>query len=215
MLTNEVDALVHGLAIQVARRYRTSAREDLLQQGRLWVLAHPLRMAEWLEADDTAAWGRMSAAITAELEAYARREKAAALGYALEDEAYYTVSLIEEMLPAVFDVDRELAPTLEKNEVKGPSDPAISAVWPAHLADVSAALDRSPMDSVSAAAIYARYEQGMTDQEIAADSLIPLDAVEPAIQRGLAAMVRYLGGERPRPCGRSCSECHGSLLTAV
>lgn len=223
MLTNEVDALIHGLAVQVARRYRTSdgsrrtyvERDDLLQQGRLWVLAHPIRMGEWLEADDDQAWRQMSQAIAAEMEAYARREKAASLGYELEDEAFYTIEMIESLLPAVFDPEREMAPVLERQEVAAPSDPAVSAVWPAHLADVSAALDRLPPGVQDC--VVMRYAEDMTDYEIAATLWtrgpdIEVAEVAPMIQSGLQAMVRYLGGERPRPCGRSCKECHGTLL---
>lgn len=221
MLTNEVDALIHGLATQVARRYRMVVRDDLLQQGRLWVLAHPLRMEAWLSDDDAASWRKMSEAIAAELEAYAHREKAAKLGYELEDEAYYTVEMIEELLPAVFDPDRETAPVLEQQEVRAPSDPAISAVWPCHLADVSAALVKCSMGPYVRASIVFRYADGLTDYEIAAwlrqagEDDVTYDDVAVMIQQGLRAMVHYLGGDRPRPCGRSCHECHGSLLTSV
>lgn len=215
MLTNEVDALVHGIAIQVARRYRTSSREDLLQQGRLWVLAHPKRMDYWLEQDDAEAWRRIDSAVRAELECYARYEKAARTGYALEDEAYYSTDMIEELLPAIFDPDREAAPVMERQEVRAPSDPAISAVWPCHLADVSAALDRSSMPGPARVLIGRRYEFGMSDPEIAEEFNITTDEVASLIHSGLQAMIGYLGGSRPSSCTKTCPECHGSLLTVA
>lgn len=211
MLTPEVDALVHGIAIQVARCYRTSDRQDLVQQGRLWVLSHPQRMADWLEADDGEAWAQLDAAVRAEMERYARVEKAAVLGYELEDEAYYSADLVEALLPSVFDTEREIAPVHERDEVRGSTDPAISAVWPIHLADIGAAFDRAHMTVDERAAIRARYGVALNDYEIARTLSVNYDAVDPCIASGIQAMLRYLGGARPKPCKRSCKECHGSL----
>lgn len=214
MLTNDVDSLVCGLAAQVARKHRLfDYAYDLAQVGRTWVLAHPERVGRWLEADDNQSWRQMSAAVTGSLEQEARREKAAREGYSLEDEAYYSAELIVETLPSIFDPNRWVAPQGEQHEVRGTSDPAVSPVWPAHLADISRALDRSPMGAMSRAAIHLRFRDGLSELEIAARLALSVDEVAEYILAGIRSMVAYLGGPRPRTCDTSCQECGGVLLS--
>lgn len=206
---DEADPLIHGLAVTTHRKYRQVAVDDLAQYGREWVLQHPKLVAKSLEDEnEKAGWARLSKTLSRVINAAARREKAYSSGYHPDDEAYYSVALIESILPAVFDTSvADAPPANERGEIRSTQDPAIQALWPVHLADVISAWKRGSLTLEERHVLSLRYSDHLPLVTIAHVLQVDIEAVEELVRSAMGKLVDALGGSPERGCSRGCPEC--------
>lgn len=201
-----------GAANDVARRfYSYVQRDDLLSEGFLWSLEHRKRL-EHYDKDENAkrAQYRLLRDLTMCMEQYARKEKAARLGYDIADEAFYSEALIGLLLPSVLNKDYA-TPRGEESEVRGNSDPAEGGTWQAQLTDVARAWNEAPLAERERGAILMYYGLGYSQDDIATHLGVDQSSVSRRIDSGLRKMNAALGGTKPRDCPYDC-ECHEGRL---
>lgn len=128
------------------------------------------------------------------LEAFARCEKAERSGYEPDDEFYYTVPMLRELLPEMY--DRDDWATAPKSEVHGRNtDPAEGGGMMAVKADIQRAMDS--LSSRELVFLALRFRDGMIYQDIADHFEITEHGAEMAVNRALGRLRRTLGGSRP------------------
>lgn len=158
-------------AAGVAYRWqRWVGADDLRQELWLWVCSHPdmaLALAEK---------GWLTRRLRTVGERYARRQKAAKLGYSPQDEVFYSVSRIRRMLPEA--LDPEATPPVETYRENG-----LYGEWVTALADVRRALQLVKEQHRRALLAWYRGERGDEAEDVVA---------------ALFAVQHQLGGSRPR-----------------
>lgn len=173
----EAEAIVAESVAPVARRFhRFVSNRDLQQQCWLWIVAHPTTADALFKKSRAFLIRRLRTTA----ERYARRQKAATLGYHPDDEYFYSLTRLEELLPDAF--DPEATPPASHYE-GGVTGERHFAEWETSLADARAGLRRIPLHHW--AALNDQYGDGEG---------CPL---EDTVRAALRALQRVLGGPRP------------------
>lgn len=135
MWWSDLDLL--GVAEKLAKKYKGYVEfEDIKQELTLWCLEDEHRAMK-LFADTTPWWFRNRRLWTIG-ERYARKVKAQAVGYEIEDEFFYSPEVLKRLLPDVFDKEA-VPPQGEKNEIK--PGLKLSMEWETMMADVRRGLE--------------------------------------------------------------------------
>lgn len=208
-LIEETAHHVKVAASQVARRYRGFVTyADMAQEGVVWVLSHPGTVVSLLE-DGKRGSNRLVGRMVRHMDKLARRERAQSIGYDASDEAFYTRTLIEAALPAIWDDSLLDHPPVDDEAADAPrrrSDGSETSNWLVTVLDVRRAWTEADMDLNWRLALGYRYGDGMRLYQIA-DALEVSDSTAANyIERGLNAMIRALGGKPPGQCADDC-EC--------
>lgn len=201
-----LEPLAQG-AVQSASRkyYRYTEREDIYQELLCWAIAHPKTVNAWVAEDDMRSLER---ALNNEAHRYGQKEKAARSGYAPEDVYFWQRNAIEDLLPALWDVDEWLNPThAEGTGHQTRKDPAEGGNWQATLADLSRAF--SSLSARQQWFLEAYYRDKRTQGDIAEEAFIAQPTVSEHISRAIKKMHQILGGSKPRGHWGDC-ECTGS-----
>jgi RNA polymerase sigma factor (sigma-70 family) len=194
---DELLPLFCQVANDVRRRNPLVDRDDFVQECFVWTLTHPAKLAEYREDEDHKAGDRkLYGALRNACRDYARRDKAARLGYDPDDEVFYTLLVLkDELLPAVYDEDWLPSQGTHQESVRSGADPAHGNNWLATLVDVSAALDKQSEDDRWLLENY--YRTGLTQQEIADDLGISQPLVSKRLGRAVKRIHEQLGGPKP------------------
>lgn len=210
MTAVDIDAVLASAATDVLRRFRGYIdREDLMQEGHLWVLSHDRRYREY-SADENEKRGRyrLRRDVSGAMEKVARAAKAATLGYDPADEYFYSMRQIVRLLPAA--IANDLTPAERDGEGSRNSDPAEGGNYPAQVLDVAHAWRAAPLTEEERAVILLHVD-GESDQVIADRLGVTRQRASAIRGRALRALVGSLGGVRPRGCPHDC-ECHEGPL---
>ena len=197
-------------AAQVSRRYqRFTTYADLYQEACLWVVLHPGAVTERLE-DGRRGSTRLTGQIAKHLDGIARAEKAATVGYALADEAFYNVATIEAALPSVWDVRlMERPPTTDLGDFqKQKSDPSTAGTWLAVCVDVRGAWTKTTMNALWVEALTFKHRDGLRNFQVADLMGVADSTVHAYVAKGTRSLINALGGSPPSKCGDDC-ECVG------
>lgn len=203
----------HLIAVaDVARRFRGYVeRDDLVQEGAIWLLEHRKRVLSYVE-DENEKRGRyrLLRDLTMHMEKYARAQKAQTLGYSADDEAFYSKALVGMILPSVLHEDYD-QPQVEASEIRGNNDPAESGVWLAHRADVVRAWEEASLTDKEREALILHFGFGFSSRVI--EDQIGIDHVTATrrVDSGLRKMIAHIGGDKPQGCPYNC-ECHEGRL---
>lgn len=169
---------IHWAAVRVANRYRHIVdKEDLMSEAWVWALSHPRMVREIFrdvdEADQrtlTSALRRFGRKVEKVMEKVARAERAERTGYRPEDEYFYTIPLLETVLPALFITElRHVPPVVEKQEGKSNQDPAESGNWNVLILDVERAYNACELTLQERTALFLRYGVGLTEEKAGAE----------------------------------------------
>lgn len=179
-VVNNVDVqhLVTKTARSLHRRYkRFVSWEDLAQEQWLWLCSHPDKAMELFDLQPSYLTRRLRTAA----ERYARREKAAKTGYREEDEQFYSLNRLAELLPDALD-DEATSPCMGYAETPQARD-ELYAEWETAVIDVRRGLGllSSPLKSI------------LTD--------VYLDCIEhhtDDVKAALRGLQRVLGGPKPQ-----------------
>jgi len=204
-LLEETEVNVRVAAAQVSRRYRGIVTyADLAQDGKVWVLQHPGTCTNRLE-DGRRGSRRLTGLIAKRLDGIARREKAAGL-YDPQDEAFYSRTMVEAVLPAVWDENVMLVPPEQAEGVRGSSSPSEHGSWLAMTMDIRRAWATATMESTWRLALAYRYGEGLRIYQIATLMEVADSTAHNYITKGIRALIKELGGENPGRCPPDC-EC--------
>lgn len=203
--TLDLDACIAGAAATIARRfYGYVQAEDLRQEGHLWALEHPETVEAYEEHEEPklAAW-LLTRDLRAAMEMYARRERAAFLGYDASDEQFYSKSLIEAALPAALSGDLSSpAQGLELGRKSG-GPTSDGGDWQVIVMDVQMALTAAGLTAEERDCLTHHYRDGEAQADIARLLNTDQSSVSRALARGVRKVVNVLGGPRPRECWES------------
>lgn len=96
----DVFVTVSVCANEVHRRFREYVeRDDLVQEGHLWVAEHAGTVNAYLNDEDVKrARYRLRRDVMTAMERYARTDKASSLGYSPEDEQFYSEAAIAKLI---------------------------------------------------------------------------------------------------------------------
>jgi DNA-directed RNA polymerase specialized sigma24 family protein len=137
---------------------------------------------------------------------YAKTEKRQCLGYEAEDEAFYGLTQIAEILPSVM-WDEPEPPRSAGSEIRSTSDPAEGGNWLASWLDVKHALNVADLSARERSTLLALYADGESQASWADMLGVTAQAVQQTNTRALRKLQRVLGGERDKGCPYQC-ECH-------
>lgn len=208
----DVGAVIASTANTVLRRFGGYVtRDDLNSEGWLWVLEHPSRVKHYREDEDTKrADYRLRRDLSMTMEAYARREKAARLGYDPADELHYSRAQIAALLPSILRGEYEPPPSALET-VSGTQDGAESGTWQAMRADVARAWDRADLTGDERGTLTAYFSAGCSTWELGEMFEVDQKTAWRRIDSGIRKIVGNLGGPKSRGCPYDC-ECHDAPL---
>lgn len=199
----EWDATLIAIARATARRFPMVDWQDVAQELRLWWLRTDrvsgylttIRESEDEEAVKTAT-GKLMRALKLEAGAYCQVEKAAALGYKVEDLHFYSVSELRELLPLVWD-EQAWLPFWQRpdQEMRSRGNPAEGNGLIASLVDVSRGV--LLLREVDRVLIQQLYRSGWTEDQLAEEYGISTEALRKRHERALVRLRDLLGGPRP------------------
>lgn len=192
--------LLSQVAREVSRQYSGHVSlDDMQQEALLWALSNPKKVKQYLEDEDTRQGQRMLyAGARNRLRWVAVREKAARVGYAPRDLAWYSVEQIEkELLPNVFDPEKWANPPTESEDlgIRSTTDPAHGNNWMAMLADVADAY--SKLGVREQGILRMKYQDDESQRDIAVWYEISESSVSEQLDRSVRKIHRLLGGDRP------------------
>lgn len=201
---NEIAATVSR---QVHRKYAVYFdAADVQQELVSWCLNKEHKVREWLNPDQEAADRKigikyLAKAMNREAEKYCRARKAKSVGYETRDEAFYTKSMIEELM-AHLDELENLGQSNSANVrvSNGGSDPATGNNYLVSVLDIGNALGQlDPMDQLM---LGMKYREGMTLAQISTVLELSDSTISRRINQALKRMSVFLGGESPWSGGR-------------
>lgn len=213
----DIEAVLYASASTLQRRYAGFVdRDDLLQEGRIWLWEHDTQVQEKLADEEpdarTASW--LGTCLQRAMEVHARKCKAQGAGYDPEDEAWYPRGVVALVLPKVLAGDRE-PPTQGGLDgmPRGQSDPAESSHnWTVMYADVEKALGGLTMEDI--ALLVVRHHEELTFDDIAQQYGWGSPATaQRNVRRVEGKLIQALGGFKPSSCPEGCEHlAHDSRL---
>lgn len=196
---NEIAATV---ARQVHRRYAVYFdAADVQQELVAWAIKRESKMREWLNpelelADRKANIKQLAKSMNREADKYCRSRKAKSVGYETRDEAFYTMTMLEELIAHLDELENMSSNQTGNVRVSnGGSDPATANNYLASVIDVRSALDSlDPMDQML---LDMKYRDNLTLGQIAAVVELSDSTISRRIHGALRKMTQFLGGDNP------------------
>lgn len=176
---DDLEDLINTTAYRVYRRYRQwTEAADIRQEMWLWAMSVPEGAMSTMEKNRLR-WKLHDSGL-----AYARAEKATRSGYHADDEVYYAIRVIRELLPvAIDDTPVVLRGVNEAERSSGRRAGAAPAMdYETAIADLRKAYRRLPDPQRT---LLAGYVEGA-------------DVDEAAVNAALRSMQRRLGGRKPQ-----------------
>lgn len=177
------------------RRFTMVSQDDIQQEIMVWVVKHPNKVEEYLDGTERGKGKLLKSMFNAGLN-FAQKEKATVLGYKVEDNYYYELGLIRDVLGLIWDEEAWTNPPqpVEQAKVK---HKALNEGnnYLATLADISRVVAQlSPEEQYL---LKEHYHEGITSAELARRLDITVGSVDGRIGRAVRKVQRLLGGPRP------------------
>lgn len=173
--------------------------EDLQSECYVWLLANYKRVEEWREeysekhAERTVLKGLRNAA-----ERYARREKAAFEGYKPDDEFFYSIPMVADMLKLYFDPERFAVPAQVLGQTSSGKPASEGGNLMAMVADVGRAYEALPAhDRQLLFWVYGSGVQAENIQALANEWEVTFSAANMRVRRIVGRVRAQLGGGSP------------------
>lgn len=197
----EAEAIASQVARVVHRRYRTYFDvADVRQECLVWVLRREQKVREWLNPDaepEVYKGGvkQLGKTLSRHADRYCRKRKAQSLGYALEDEAYYSPITLSELLPFVWsDVVNTHMPN-DGERVSGSGNPAESGNYVIQLFDIRRAITK--LDEMDRDVLQLKFEHQLTFAQIAEELQVSDTTAHRKVDGALRRLNNHLGGQSP------------------
>lgn len=200
---DEANEIAATVSRQVHKKYTTYFdKADVQQELIIWCLNHEDKVRGWLDpnqepVDRKGGIKQLAKTMNREADKYCRSRKAKICGYDVRDDFFYSVGLLEELLPYVHDQSKWVGGQQSMNVrvSNGGSDPAEGHNYLAMMVDTKAAYEKlEPEDQLL---ITMRYHENLTMNQIANMLEIAVSTVSRRVNKALKRMVRELGGSNP------------------
>ena len=201
-----LDDLVPSVVTIVHRRYRKYVdRADLTQEAYAWVMTRISYfnglLAEENEAVRLANQRRIGWQMKRAVERYARKEKATRSGYQTNDESFYDVITIAQLLPYVIasvvnDTAIEQAQNLVNDGTpRKPSAPSEGGNLLATLIDIKKSYEL--LDEDEQKILRLRYHENYTLQQLSEVLECAISTADRRCGNALRKLLNFMGGESP------------------
>ena len=201
-----LDDLVPSVVTIVHRRYRKYVdRADLTQEAYAWLMTRVVYFNGLLEEESEsirlANQRRIGWQMKRAIERYARKEKATRSGYQTNDESFYDVITIAQLLPYVIasvvnDTAIEQAQNLVKDGTpRKPSAPAEGGNLLATLIDIKKAYEL--LDEDEQKILRLRYHENYTLQQLSEVLECAISTADRRCGNALRKLLNFMGGESP------------------
>jgi DNA-directed RNA polymerase specialized sigma24 family protein len=197
----DVAEVAQTSAYIITRNYKGFAEADDVKQELLeWSLKRSDKIQEWLNEDLSKQEYRMGIKRLAKTfnrmaDRYCRKEKAKKLGYSIHDEAFYSIAMIEELLPMAFSSNIITKDPATEYVSNGGGDPATAGSFLASMYDIRIALRELTIEIYEMMRMH--YEDGLTLEHIGEYFSVDKSTVSRKISTGIKQMSKELGGESP------------------
>lgn len=199
--TNQDEAAVTSASKILLSRYRDFVTyEDVRQELYLWLFQNYEKVEAWrAERDTRFAERTIIKALRNAGERFCRAEKAESVGYAPEDEFFYSIPMVADLLQLYFDPEWMIPPAAVYDErTSGGKPPSEGGNLVAMVADVGRAYEALPAPDKTLLAFV--YGGGDPSDHIAALSLdwdITWNAAYSRVRRVVGRVRANLGGPNP------------------
>lgn len=200
--TTQDEAAVSSAARILRAKYRGFVEyADIQQELYLWLILNYEKVEGWRETrDEEHAERTILRALRNAGERYCRNEKAEQSGYSTEDEFFYSIPMVADLLQLYFDPDWMMPNGLELNDTTGGTPAQEGGNLMAMVADVGRAYGAlPPLDRDLLKEIYQNDDQGVRDA-VALKSLewdCSMAAANSRIRRVVGRLRAQLGGPAP------------------
>lgn len=200
--TNRDEAAVASAARILRAKYRSFCEyADIQQELYLWLILNYEKVENWRETrDEEHADRTILRALRNAGERYCRNEKAEQSGYSTEDEFFYSIPMVADLLQLYFDPDWMMPNGLELAKTTGGTPAQEGGNLMAMVADVGRAYGAlPPKDRDLLKEIYENDDQGVRDA-VAVKSLewdCSMTAANSRIRRVVGRLRAELGGAAP------------------
>jgi RNA polymerase sigma factor (sigma-70 family) len=198
--------IVPSVVTLVHRRYRKYVdRDDLTQEAYAWLMTRASYFNGLLEEENEAVrlanQRRIGWQMKRAIERYARKEKATRSGYQTNDESFYDVITIAQLLPYVIasvvnDTAIEQAQNLVNDGTpRKPSAPAEGGNLLATLIDIKKAYEL--LDEDEQKILRLRYHENYTLQQLSEVLECAISTADRRCGNALRKLLNFMGGESP------------------
>src|SRR5664279_244737 len=199
-LPDDLIPIINQTAARISREFGGhSDPNDLAQEAWLWIGAHPRQSANWWYlhecGDQRFSYYYFRRNVASICATYARKDKAAVLGYKVDDEVFYKSKMIETYLPYVWTSDVLAAIQDVQEGPRAKSDPSLGGDAMVEAMDVRRAYRGVIRDGGNwDKALFGTFALGMTQREIANEVGVSQQAVGKYIHDAVRAMAVFLNG---------------------
>jgi DNA-directed RNA polymerase specialized sigma24 family protein len=195
VVIEQYENLIANIAYEFSRKFQMVEVSDIRQELWVWFFEHPNKVRTWEALDGKQATKLIARSLRNAAKDYCQKEKAARVGYRVEDNYYYDRELIEMLLPAVLRGD-VVAPALTEMGYQSTKKVASEGGnWFAMVGDINRGLHK--LSSEQYYVLCLRFEEGNDNATMAKELEISEDAARMRVNRALNNLINYLGGERP------------------
>jgi DNA-directed RNA polymerase specialized sigma24 family protein len=195
VVIEQYENLVANIGYEFSRKFQMVEVNDIRQELWVWFLEHPNKVKTWEALDGKQATKLIARSLRNAAKDYCQKEKAARVGYRVEDNYYYDRELIEMLLPAVLRGD-VVAPALTEMGYQSTKKVASEGGnWFAMVGDINRGLHKLSNEQFYVLCL--RFEEGNDNATMAKELEISEDAARMRVNRALNNLINYLGGERP------------------
>ena len=195
MVIEQYENLVANIAYEFGRKFQMVEVNDIRQELWVWFLEHPNKVKTWEALDGKQATKLIARSLRNTAKDYCQKEKAARVGYRVEDNYYYDRELVEMLLPAILRGDM-VAPALTEMGYQSTKKVASEGGnWFAMVGDINRGLHKLSTEQYYVLCL--RFEEGNDNATMAKELEISEDAARMRVNRALNNLINYLGGERP------------------
>lgn len=191
-----IDDIIQQVATQTRRQFPMVERDDIVQELWLWTLEHQRKTDDWLAGGQDGV-RQLAKSLARAGRAYAIKEKAAVVGYDVEDLYFYSTGQLRELLPIVLDraLWTEAGTPSDLGIITGTTDPALGNNRLAMLCDVRASLEAGrPADKEL---LWTAFGLALPDEEHAEQLGITVEALRTRVMRAVQRLQKALGGPKP------------------
>lgn len=196
---DELYDLCKSLSYGLAKKYAMVEREDISQEIVVYAVSHFESYPD--PSLEPAEFRKELAALKKRLrkagDKYCRIEKAAKVGYEVEDECFYSLNRLKELVETYYQVGIEEKPPIEGDSVRRSSDGSEAGTWISSLLDVERGL--TLISFANSYRLRHRYKLNarMDDSAYAASQGLTPDQLKGRLRTSLRALQRALGGANP------------------
>jgi DNA-directed RNA polymerase specialized sigma24 family protein len=192
----DIAANAAHIANYLRKSYPMVERDDILQEIWVWVYSKPEKVDEYQDGTEHGRNKLLKAMRNCGIR-FCQAEKARILGYRPEDNYYYELGLIRDVLALIWDEEAWTSPPtpVEQTRVKSRSI-SEGNNYVTTLADVSGAVKLLSLEDQRL--LREHYYEGLTAAEMAEERGLSVSAIDSRLGRVVRKVQRHLGGERPQ-----------------